>query len=212
MSICMDRTLQVFAALLMCGLITAGCESSNKEAEALCRNNMRILWGTAESYALENRKDYASMISPADLKPYMKDGRIPLCPLGHNEYSPFTVSQGPRCPNDPAHSAALVSSACEGNRMYLWDVAISYCREKHLGWETVVSWDSMTPPFDSQTIWYYAKFGHTCPLGTNHFPAFVLRDGPKCPNSEAHNTVKVIPRFNAKYFDQAGNVVTNALW
>ena len=212
----MDRNSQVFAALLVCGLIATGCGPNKKEAEALCRNNMEILWGAAESYALENRKDSGSIISPADLKPYMKDGRILLCPLSHSEYAPFTVSQGPRCPNDPAHSAALISSACEGNRMYLWDVAISYCREKHLGWENPVSWDLMTPPFDSQiftqTFSQYPKYGHACPLGTNHYPAFVLRDGPKCPNSEAHNAVKTIPRFNAKYFDQAGNVVTNALW
>ena len=212
MRICMGRILQVLGPLLICGLIATGCGPNKKEAEALCQNNLRILWGAAESYALENRKDSGSIISPADLKPYLKDNRVPRCPLGESDYVPFGVSQGPRCPNDPAHSAGLVSSACEGNREFLWDVAISYCREKHLGWETVVSWDSMTLPFDSQTISYYAKFGHTCPLGTNRFPAFVLREGPKCPNSEAHNAVKVIPRFSAKYFDHAGNVLPNSQW
>src|SRR5439155_26496299 len=62
-----------------------------------CLNNMRQLDGAAVSYCLEQRLSPTSVLSVAILSPYLKPGI--MCPAGQYEYPPFSVLNGPVCPN-----------------------------------------------------------------------------------------------------------------
>src|SRR2546426_9235362 len=62
-----------------------------------CLNSMRQLDGAAVSYCLEQRLSPTSVLSIAILSPYLKTGI--MCPAGRSEYPPFSVLNGPVCPN-----------------------------------------------------------------------------------------------------------------
>ena len=62
-----------------------------------CLNGMRQLDSAAIQYCLEQRLSPTSVLSFATLSPYLKaDTR---CPSGQSDYAPFTVFNGPVCPN-----------------------------------------------------------------------------------------------------------------
>jgi hypothetical protein len=140
---------------------------------------------------------------------------LPHCPIGTTEYPSFVASHGPHCPNALEHTAAFLASQCASSRALLWDVAISYSRANQLPWNTKISRASMKLPWDKATgdtfETYPAKGpGLKCMMGTNDFPPFVLSEGPRCPNLEAHNHLKPTLRVNGKVFDSAGIVLTNS--
>ena len=60
---------------------------------------MEIIWGAAGSYCLENKKPGNFVCDPQILTNYMKPARVPRCPLGDTDYTPFVVDIGPKCPN-----------------------------------------------------------------------------------------------------------------
>ena len=62
-----------------------------------CLRNMKQLDDAAVSYCLEQRLSPTSMLSVAALSPYLKT--VPTCPAGQSEYAPFSVLNGPACPN-----------------------------------------------------------------------------------------------------------------
>lgn len=82
-----------------------GC-SRTPSPEAACVANMQHLWGAARSHQLEHKLSDEQPISPGDLTDYLR-GTIPQCPLGTNQYAPFSYRGGPRCPNSDAHTKAL---------------------------------------------------------------------------------------------------------
>jgi hypothetical protein len=101
MSTCLRHHLAL--ALAFIGFATVvGCrDRGNEKAKAACVRNMEILWGAAGSYCLEHRESPEFVCSPVMLSGYLKEGRPPRCPLGEQDYAPFAVSIGPRCPNRP---------------------------------------------------------------------------------------------------------------
>jgi len=47
-----------------------------------CINNLRILEGAKDQWALENKKTTGSAMNAEDLQPYLKNGVLPMCPQG----------------------------------------------------------------------------------------------------------------------------------
>lgn len=68
-----------------------------------CLNNLRMLQSAAVSYCLEHKLGPDAMLNVGTLSPYLKPGTI-ACPDGRAPYPPFSVLQGPSCPN--GHSFA----------------------------------------------------------------------------------------------------------
>jgi hypothetical protein len=88
----------VFAALLCLGSLWALRTRAVNQQQ--CLNNMRQLHGAAVSYCLMERLSPTSVLSVATLSPYLKSGII--CPAGQSGYAPFSVLNGPVCPNGHA--------------------------------------------------------------------------------------------------------------
>jgi prepilin-type N-terminal cleavage/methylation domain-containing protein len=65
-----------------------------------CINNLRQIDGSAQTWALENRKQSSDPYTLDDVKPYLKmdsKGNIPACPAG-GVYNPgAAVSTSPTC-------------------------------------------------------------------------------------------------------------------
>ena len=98
----------IFLAIALAGL--PGCGGSTDTSEDECVKNLQILNGAAKSYALVNKLSNSALINPGELAGFLKDGQPPKCPLGTASYEPFTLSAGPVCPNNPAHTAKFRES------------------------------------------------------------------------------------------------------
>lgn len=72
------------------GQFAAGIASANS-----CINNLRMIDGAKQQWALENRKDASVIPADADLTPYLKGG-IPKCPMG-GTYTFNNVGALPKC-------------------------------------------------------------------------------------------------------------------
>jgi hypothetical protein len=64
-----------------------------------CIENLRQLWSAACSFSLEKGIGGWETVKPEDSTGYLKDGKVPWCPLGGEPYAPFVIYQGPSCPN-----------------------------------------------------------------------------------------------------------------
>jgi hypothetical protein len=62
-----------------------------------CLNNMRQVDSAGIQYCLEQHLSPTNVHSFATLSPYLKSGT--RCPSGESDYAPFTVFNGPVCPN-----------------------------------------------------------------------------------------------------------------
>lgn len=63
-----------------------------------CINNLRLIDGAKEQYALENGKDSTTTPAAADITPYLKDNLMPQCPSSTtNTYSINPISTNPTC-------------------------------------------------------------------------------------------------------------------
>jgi hypothetical protein len=145
---------------------------------------------------------------PADLLDYLKGSIMPVCPSGSLPYAPFVIRMGPRCPNVPEHHARMLAGACARNRDLVWGLAISYAREHHLSWTNTIGAMEINEEFVKEPD--HGKMPDTkCPLGTNDYPAFILRDGPRCPNDQQHNNSYKPTFVGTNYFDKQGHVLTN---
>jgi benzoyl-CoA reductase/2-hydroxyglutaryl-CoA dehydratase subunit BcrC/BadD/HgdB len=67
-----------------------------------CINNLRILEGAKEQWALENRKTVGTVVNAVDVQPYLRGGIIPTCPAG-GVYSFNSVGVPAAC-NLPGHA------------------------------------------------------------------------------------------------------------
>ncbi len=71
-----------------------------------CMNNMRLISGAIQQWALENDKTAEDVVTETDIQVYLKDDRVPECPLG-GAYILRTVADEPVCPNfDPVNHPA----------------------------------------------------------------------------------------------------------
>ncbi len=82
-----------------------GCRENVDTSEEQCVQNLQALDAAARSYSLERNLNDSELIDPRDLTGFLKEGRVPKCPLGTVQYKSFTLSSGPSCPNKPAHTA-----------------------------------------------------------------------------------------------------------
>src|SRR5438445_11424719 len=103
------KSLAGMTICLMASLL-AGCTDRQKEAREQCEQNLRIIWTASRSYRLEHNLPVEAVIRVEDLKNYIqKNGQMPRCPLGTNDYMPFIYTNGPVCPNAPdSHTSPRV--------------------------------------------------------------------------------------------------------
>ena len=81
-----------------------GLAATNSEqiATATCINNLRLIDGAKQQWALEHQKPAGSLLTAADLAPYLKSNPLPACPAG-GVYTLNPVGIAPIC-NIPGHA------------------------------------------------------------------------------------------------------------
>jgi hypothetical protein len=76
--------------------------ASRTQAQVMaCINNLRLLDGAKQQWALENNRNPASPVTLADITPYLKNRVVPGCPAG-GIYTLGTVASLPVC-SVPGH-------------------------------------------------------------------------------------------------------------
>jgi hypothetical protein len=63
----------------------------------------------------------------------------------------------------------------------LWDAARSYALQNNLSPNQKIN------PADLKSYFRSQDLPMRCPLGTNAYESFTLRNGPRCPHSVEHN-------------------------
>ena len=66
-----------------------------------CINNLRIIEGAKDQWALENKKGTGDVVGAQDLQPYLKNNALPVCPQG-GVYTLNAVGAPPTC-SIPGH-------------------------------------------------------------------------------------------------------------
>ena len=81
-----------------------GLAATNSEqiAVSACINNLRMIDGAKQQWALENQKQRGALLTPTDLTPYLKSNTLPVCPSG-GVYTINPVGIPPIC-NIPSHT------------------------------------------------------------------------------------------------------------
>ena len=62
----------------------------------VCMNNLRIIEGAKDQWALENKKGVGDTVSAQDIQPYLKNNALPVCPQG-GVYTLNAVGALPTC-------------------------------------------------------------------------------------------------------------------
>jgi hypothetical protein len=68
----------------------------------VCNNNLRLMDGAKQQWALEKQKPAGALLTAADLAPYLKTNTLPTCPAG-GVYTLNPVGFSPLC-NIPGHA------------------------------------------------------------------------------------------------------------
>jgi hypothetical protein len=66
-----------------------------------------MVWDAAGSYYLEHNMKPDDLIDPQQLKVFFGADGVPCCPLGTNDYAPFKLFDGPRCPHEGSGHGAV---------------------------------------------------------------------------------------------------------
>ena len=84
--------------------VRPGPTPSNPEQAqaAACVNNLRLIDGAKQQWALEKQKPAGALLTSADLAPYLKSNAVPVCPAG-GVYTLNPVGVMPIC-NIPGHA------------------------------------------------------------------------------------------------------------
>jgi DNA repair exonuclease SbcCD ATPase subunit len=69
---------------------------------AACINNLRVIDGAKQQWALERQKPAGALLTAADLTPYLRSNAVPVCPSG-GVYTLNPVGLAPIC-NMPGHA------------------------------------------------------------------------------------------------------------
>ena len=78
---------------------------SPEQAQAnACMNNLRLIDGAKAQWALEHQKRAGTLLTAADLAPYLRTNAVPACPAG-GVYTLNPVGLAPLC-SMPGHSLA----------------------------------------------------------------------------------------------------------
>jgi DNA repair exonuclease SbcCD ATPase subunit len=76
--------------------------NSEQAVIAACINNLRLIDGAKQQWALEHQKPASALLTAADLTPYVKSNALPVCPAG-GVYTLNPVGLAPIC-NIPGHA------------------------------------------------------------------------------------------------------------
>jgi Tfp pilus assembly protein FimV len=76
--------------------------SPEQAQAAACINNLRLIDGAKQQWALEKHKPAGALLTAADLAPYLKGNTMPVCPAG-GVYTLNPVGVTPIC-NIPGHA------------------------------------------------------------------------------------------------------------
>jgi predicted RNase H-like nuclease (RuvC/YqgF family) len=76
--------------------------NSEQAMTAACINNLRVIDGAKQQWALENQKPASALLTAADLTPYLRGNALPVCPAG-GVYTLNPVGIAPIC-NIPGHA------------------------------------------------------------------------------------------------------------
>ncbi len=71
---------------------------------AACINNLRLIDGAKQQWAVEKQKQRGALLTAADITPYLKGNAVPVCPAG-GVYTLNPVGLAPIC-NIPGHTLA----------------------------------------------------------------------------------------------------------
>jgi TolA-binding protein len=77
-------------------------QATEQQQAAICINNLRLIDGAKEQWALEKQKPRGALLTVADLAPYLKTNTLPTCPAG-GVYTINPVGYAPIC-NFPGHA------------------------------------------------------------------------------------------------------------
>jgi hypothetical protein len=70
--------------------------NSEQTVTASCINNLRLIDGAKQQWALEHQKPAGALLTAADLTPYVKSNALPVCPAG-GVYTLNPVGLAPIC-------------------------------------------------------------------------------------------------------------------
>ncbi|HSH94516.1 MAG TPA: hypothetical protein VK968_10255 [Roseimicrobium sp.] len=102
------------AILLVIALQTGGCATSRKSAQRTCAEQQAMIWDAAASRFLSEPVRSGQLIDPVNLGGFFRGGKTPKCPSGSENYRPFSILEGPHCPNEPvAHTVKAVPDRVE---------------------------------------------------------------------------------------------------
>jgi hypothetical protein len=90
----------VAAVVLLAGAIYAVIHRSASSRKEICQQHQAMVWDAARSYYLEHGMKPDDLIDPQQLKDFFNSDGVPRCPLGTNDYAPFKLFDGPRCPHE----------------------------------------------------------------------------------------------------------------
>jgi predicted RNase H-like nuclease (RuvC/YqgF family) len=76
--------------------------NSEQAVTAACVNNLRLIDGAKQQWALEHQKPPGALLTAADLTPYVRSNALPVCPAG-GVYTLNPVGLAPIC-NIPGHA------------------------------------------------------------------------------------------------------------
>jgi hypothetical protein len=88
----------VLAAVVKTNSVNAP-ETAQKDT---CTNNLRQIDDAKQQWAVENKKNETDRPTPDDLKPYLREGQLPVCPAG-GTYTINRVAAPSQC-SHPGHS------------------------------------------------------------------------------------------------------------
>ena len=86
----------LFIPLMLAIAIPNFVKARDTAMQNACINNLRLIDGAKQQWALENSKKAGDVPTEADLKPFLKNGVYPACPAG-GTYTIGAVSNSPTC-------------------------------------------------------------------------------------------------------------------
>lgn len=93
--------------------LSTACSSREEKTKADCIRHTEAVWAMAAIYRMEHGTNADVLFTASLIEPYNK-GPLYHCPLGTNDYPPFTYASGPRCPNAPTSHVGAMSPERSG--------------------------------------------------------------------------------------------------
>ena len=77
-------------------------QTPEQQQAVVCINNLRLIDGAKQQWALEKQKPSGALLTTGDLAPYLKTNALPTCPAG-GVYTINPVGYAPLC-SIPGHA------------------------------------------------------------------------------------------------------------